>query len=258
MALTCVASPPVSTGVATDTHIAALDVGKVSKIPITAATIIPISTGCKSVASAIPVPSCDMSQENGQDIYAPASVASRDVSGTSRMSSLVFPAISEDISMAVSAVTYALIGLPGEPAATFAPTAEITASAPSPAQVMNTSAHAPTKPATIAENTTSPGAFSLLPIPAPMPAPIITEAKDPSRVRKLPKALSPIKLPKVLTMVPAIRVTKSPCAMPVKASINHLLGSPFKAGKPLSFQKVCARAFNAAFLSCGASACSSV
>lgn len=48
------------------THIAALDVGRVSKIPITTAIIIPIKNGVNSVARAMPSPSFAKSQGYGR------------------------------------------------------------------------------------------------------------------------------------------------------------------------------------------------
>ena len=86
------------------THIAALDVGRVSKIPITTAIIIPIKNGVNSVARAMPSPSFAKSQvTGGQSVTATTPATSIAKSGSTIISSFVLPATREQISAEIKA-----------------------------------------------------------------------------------------------------------------------------------------------------------
>ena len=64
--------------------------------------------------------------------------------------------------------------------------------------------------------------LSLVAIPTPIPAPIRLLAILEMAVRVAAKAFSPHQDAICARIVPAISVQKSPCAIPEKASINHL------------------------------------
>ena len=139
------------------------------------------------------------------------------------MSSFVLPETSIPSSAAASDVTYAPIGLPGEPLTISAAIAS--SEPPVNDSPRNCDEYAPTNPAHSDANTTSFFAPRWDAMPAPMPAPMSTDAMLPNMTSMLPNALSPKSPPIVLTIVPAIRVTKSPCAMPVNASMNQRFAS---------------------------------
>ena len=76
-------------------------------------------------------------------------------------------------------------------------------------------------------------------MPAPMPAPIMNFAIVATELKRFPTAFSPpllMSAPICAKMVPAIKVAKSPSAIPLKASINHLLAQllTFSLNSPFS------------------------
>ena len=99
------AAKSVTTGLATATHIAAEDVGIVSKIPIIAEIIIPIKNGVAFVAIAISFPNCLITHINGHAAKIPTNDNKIIPRGIRIISNLVFPAYKLAISIAIKATT---------------------------------------------------------------------------------------------------------------------------------------------------------
>ena len=133
--------------------------------------------------------------------------------GTRTMSSFVLPAYSPAISMVRTARTYEPIGLPGAPNLNTkgAPLTRVSTRPPE---------NAPIIPVTAAVKMTRGFALSFSAMPAPMPAPISIFAMEAMVFSTVAKTLSPHQDAICAKIVPAIRVQKSPCAIPVKASIK--------------------------------------
>ena len=153
---------------------AALDVGKVSNSPITAAMRMPNVIGSHAMAWLIPRPNNANSMPNGMpSTIAAAAPDAMATMGITMMSTGVLPSMREHNSIATTAAAYAATGSPIPILLPVAPHTFM------PLIIKILVMFAPNMPAAAAENIVSLGDLNAWAIPTPMPAPIIMRTAVP-------------------------------------------------------------------------------
>ena len=187
-------------------------IGSVRHTPMTAETITPIKIGWHCVPQLMNSPRAVIIFEIGGPTRRPTAAPGRMLNtGTSRMSSFVFPAIRRPHSIAAMTATNAPSGSPG-PASVTTPGSHAV-----PARSFE--ANAPIMPTAAHDSVTSGDSFNLYATPTPMPAPV-NALHSPAIMESQCPTLSGRSEPIVSRIVPTISVANSPSAMPARPSMK--------------------------------------